>query len=69
MSALTSLFTAAGLPPRIDYIPMPAHLKGKYQYYTQASMGRLRAAGIVLAQHQLLAISRLDPLVAEFQAG
>ncbi|TWB21655.1 ADP-glyceromanno-heptose 6-epimerase precursor [Nitrospirillum bahiense] len=42
---VTSLFTAAGLPPRIDYIPMPAHLKGKYQYYTQASMGRLRAAG------------------------
>ncbi|TWB24585.1 ADP-glyceromanno-heptose 6-epimerase precursor [Nitrospirillum amazonense] len=40
-----ALFAAAGLPPRIDYIPMPDTLKGKYQYYTQADMGRLRAAG------------------------
>ncbi|MEA1672484.1 ADP-glyceromanno-heptose 6-epimerase [Nitrospirillum sp. BR 11163] len=40
-----ALFAAAGLPPRIDYIPMPDHLKGKYQYYTQADMARLRAAG------------------------
>ncbi|WP_044562283.1 ADP-glyceromanno-heptose 6-epimerase [Azospirillum sp. B4] len=40
-----ALFAAIGRAPRIDYIPMPDHLKGKYQYYTQAEMGRLRAAG------------------------
>ncbi|MDZ5650619.1 ADP-glyceromanno-heptose 6-epimerase [Nitrospirillum sp. BR 11828] len=40
-----ALFAAADREPRIDYIPMPDNLKGKYQYYTQADMGRLRAAG------------------------
>jgi ADP-L-glycero-D-manno-heptose 6-epimerase len=40
-----ALFHAAGLAPRIDYVLMPEHLKGKYQYHTQAAMGRLRAAG------------------------
>ncbi|MDE1146916.1 MAG: ADP-glyceromanno-heptose 6-epimerase [Azospirillaceae bacterium] len=40
-----ALFRAAGVDERIDYIPMPDHLKGKYQYHTQAAMGRLRAAG------------------------
>ena len=29
----------------IEYIPFPEHLKGRYQSYTQADMGALRAAG------------------------
>ncbi|SEQ02082.1 ADP-glyceromanno-heptose 6-epimerase precursor [Solimonas aquatica] len=29
----------------IRYIPFPEHLKGAYQSYTQADLGRLRAAG------------------------
>lgn len=29
----------------IRRIPMPAHLKGKYQYYTKADISRLRGAG------------------------
>jgi len=29
----------------IRYIPMPADLKGKYQYFTEADLSRLRAAG------------------------
>jgi len=40
-----ALFTAAGIAPRIEYVPMPDHLKGKYQYFTEAKMDRLRAAG------------------------
>lgn len=40
-----ALFTAAGRPVHIDYVPMPDHLRGKYQYFTQARMDRLRAAG------------------------
>jgi len=31
--------------PQIHYRPMPDHLKGRYQYFTQADMTRLRAAG------------------------
>ena len=30
---------------QIEYIPFPEHLKGRYQSYTQADMGALRAAG------------------------
>ncbi len=41
----TALFAAAGLPNRIEYVPMPPHLLGKYQYFTEARMDRLRAAG------------------------
>ncbi|MHC5083368.1 MAG: ADP-glyceromanno-heptose 6-epimerase [Planctomycetota bacterium] len=38
-------FAAMGKEPNIEYIDMPDHLKGKYQYYTQADMTKLRAAG------------------------
>ena len=38
-------FLAVGLAPRIDYVDMPAAIRGAYQYRTQAEMGRLRAAG------------------------
>jgi len=40
-----AVFTAMGLEPNIDYIEMPAELRGKYQYYTQAEMGKVRGAG------------------------
>ena len=33
------------LPVKIDYIEMPQELRGKYQYYTQAEMAKLRSAG------------------------
>jgi ADP-L-glycero-D-manno-heptose 6-epimerase len=40
-----AVFAAAGEPERIDYIDMPESLRDAYQYYTEARMGRLRAAG------------------------
>jgi ADP-L-glycero-D-manno-heptose 6-epimerase len=40
-----SVFAALELPERIEFIAMPDQLRGKYQYFTQAAMGRLRAAG------------------------
>lgn len=40
-----AVFAAMELEPNIDYIEMPQDLRGKYQYYTQAEMGKLRAAG------------------------
>ncbi|MDE2198635.1 MAG: ADP-glyceromanno-heptose 6-epimerase [Rhodospirillales bacterium] len=36
---------AAGVAPAIEFIDMPAHLRGQYQSFTQAAMGRLREAG------------------------
>lgn len=38
-------FAAAGKPPKITYSDMPNTLRDKYQYYTQADMTKLRAAG------------------------
>ncbi len=42
-----AIFAALGLPPHIDYVPMPAGLREKYQYHTQATIARIRAAGYV----------------------
>lgn len=40
-----AIFAAMNLEPRIDYIRMPPPLRPKYQYFTQADISRLRAAG------------------------
>jgi ADP-L-glycero-D-manno-heptose 6-epimerase len=40
-----AMFAAMDVAPRIDYIPMPDALRGKYQYFTEATMDKLRAAG------------------------
>ncbi|MCF7838118.1 MAG: ADP-glyceromanno-heptose 6-epimerase [Candidatus Marinimicrobia bacterium] len=37
--------TAMNLPPQIEYLEMPATLRGQYQYHTQADLTHLRAAG------------------------
>jgi len=34
-----------GVPENIEYMDMPESLRDKYQYFTQAEMGKLRAAG------------------------
>jgi ADP-L-glycero-D-manno-heptose 6-epimerase len=38
-------FAAMGLAPEIKFIEMPKELRGKYQYFTEASVEKLRAAG------------------------
>jgi ADP-L-glycero-D-manno-heptose 6-epimerase len=40
-----ALFVAVGRTPNIEYIQMPEALRGRYQYYTQADMTKLRKAG------------------------
>jgi ADP-L-glycero-D-manno-heptose 6-epimerase len=41
-----AMFAALGKPADIEYIDMPPHLRGKYQYFTQADMRKLKQAGI-----------------------
>lgn len=38
-------FEAMGVQENIEYIDMPEYLRPKYQYYTQATMEKLRSAG------------------------
>jgi len=40
-----AIFDAMGREPQIDFIDMPEVLKGKYQYYTKADIGKLRDSG------------------------
>jgi len=40
----TAVFRALGRPVNIEYIEMPQALQGKYQYFTEAKMEKLRAA-------------------------
>jgi len=40
-----AIFTALGRPTNIHYIDMPEELVKKYQYFTEAKIDRLRAAG------------------------
>ena len=40
-----AVFGALGKPSNIRFIDMPEDLRGKYQYFTQADIGRLRGRG------------------------
>lgn len=40
-----AMFAAIGRPANIDYIEMPETLRGRYQYFTEATMAKLKRAG------------------------
>lgn len=44
-SLSSAIFSALGKEPCIDYKDMPSELEGKYQYFTRADIGKIRAAG------------------------
>ena len=48
-----AVYAAMEKTPDINYIDMPAELKGRYQYYTQADMGWLERVGCDVAFHSL----------------
>ncbi len=48
-----SVFYALGMEPQIAYIEMPEQLREKYQYYTQADIAKLRAAGYTKEFHTI----------------
>ena len=48
-----SVFKALGLQSNIEYIPMPESLRGMYQYYTEASVYKLRKVGYEEPFHPL----------------
>lgn len=41
----TAIFTSLGKPPAITYFEMPDQIRPKYQYFTEAKMEKLVAAG------------------------
>jgi ADP-L-glycero-D-manno-heptose 6-epimerase len=45
LDLVNAMFAGMGRPPAIEFVDMPEDLRGKYQYFTEAPLGRLRAAG------------------------
>jgi len=40
-----AVFSALGKTPKIEYVEMPENIKERYQYFTQANMDKINAAG------------------------
>ena len=49
----TAVFRAMSREPQIDYVEMPEALRGRYQYFTEADMRKLRATGCPVPQTSL----------------
>lgn len=45
LDLVRAVFAAMGRDPKIEFVDMPAHLRDKYQYHTEADAAKLRAAG------------------------
>jgi ADP-L-glycero-D-manno-heptose 6-epimerase len=45
LTLTNAIFAALDREPKIEFIDMPAALRGKYQYFTQADIGKLRGSG------------------------
>jgi ADP-L-glycero-D-manno-heptose 6-epimerase len=41
----SATFNAVGLKPQIEFIDIPADIRDKYQYFTEAKMDKLKAGG------------------------
>lgn len=42
---VSSIFKSMNLEPKIEFIDMPNELKGKYQYFTEANIEKIKSAG------------------------
>jgi ADP-L-glycero-D-manno-heptose 6-epimerase len=42
---VNAIFAALDLPPNIEFVDMPVHLRDKYQYHTCADISKLRSSG------------------------
>lgn len=58
-----ALFAAMGREPQIEFVDMPASIRDKYQYHTQADVAKLRAAGYVAP------VTPLGDAVRDYVAG
>lgn len=42
---VNAIFAALDMPPVIEFVDMPEHLRAKYQYFTCADVSKIRSAG------------------------
>ncbi len=48
-----AIFAALHHPPKINYIPTPEDIRDKYQYFTEAKMGKTRNTGYTKSFYEL----------------
>ncbi len=60
---ISAIFLAMALEPNLEYVPMPKHLLGKYQYHTEARMDKIRQAGYTRP------VTVLEEAVADYVQG
>jgi ADP-L-glycero-D-manno-heptose 6-epimerase len=53
LDLVNAVAAAVGRPPKVRFVDTPAELRDKYQYFTQADMSKLRAAGFDRPFHSL----------------
>jgi ADP-L-glycero-D-manno-heptose 6-epimerase len=53
LDMMNALFAAMGREPRIEFVPMPEELRGKYQYFTKADPGKIRRTGYAKPAYSL----------------
>ncbi|MES2734466.1 MAG: ADP-glyceromanno-heptose 6-epimerase [Bacteroidota bacterium] len=53
LDLVRSTFRAMQVPENINFIDTPADIRDKYQYYTQANMGKLKSIGYSTPFHSL----------------
>jgi ADP-L-glycero-D-manno-heptose 6-epimerase len=45
LDLVNSIYSAMGTEPNIEFIEMPEYLREKYQYYTEADIGKIKKSG------------------------
>jgi ADP-L-glycero-D-manno-heptose 6-epimerase len=53
LDLVNAVGAAVGHPPKVRFVDTPAELRDKYQYFTQADVSKLRAAGFDQPFHSL----------------
>jgi ADP-L-glycero-D-manno-heptose 6-epimerase len=53
LDLVRATFRELGAPERIEFVDTPESIRDRYQYFTQADMGRLRQAGYAAPFHTL----------------
>ncbi|GAB2777105.1 ADP-glyceromanno-heptose 6-epimerase [Rhabdobacter roseus] len=53
LDLVTNTFRAMDVEPDISFVDTPADIRDKYQYFTQAAMGKLRSVGYTKPFHTL----------------
>jgi ADP-L-glycero-D-manno-heptose 6-epimerase len=53
LDLVNAVCAAVGRSPRVEFVDTPAQLRGRYQYFTQADIAKLRSAGFDRPFHPL----------------